>query len=47
MWLRGRSQTDFRTLNDFRGMIMKPVIEQVFAAVLHYLIEAGYVRLEH
>jgi transposase len=47
MWLSGRSQPDFRTINDFRGKIMKPVIEQVFAAVLHYLIEEGYVRLEH
>lgn len=47
MWLSGRSQPDFRTLNDFRSKIMKPVIEQVFAAVLQYLVEEGYVRLEH
>src|SRR5512133_3514961 len=30
MWLSGRQQPDFRTLNDFRSRIMKPVIEQVF-----------------
>src|SRR5512141_1650411 len=47
MWLSGRQQPDFRTLNDFRGRIMKPVIEPVFAAVLEYLIQEGYVRLEH
>ena len=47
MWLSGQNQPDFRTLNDFRGRFMKPVIDQVFGAVLEYLIEEGYVKLEH
>jgi transposase len=47
MWLSGQSQPDFRTLNDFRGKTMRPVIEQVFGAVVEYLVEEGYVQLEH
>jgi transposase len=47
MWLSGRQQPDFRTLNDFRGRVMKPVIESVFGAVVEYLVEEGYIRLEH
>ncbi len=47
MWLSGRSQPDVRTLNDFRGKIMKPVIAQVFGAVVEYLGEEGYVKSEH
>jgi transposase len=47
MWLSGRNQPDFRTLNDFRGRTMKPVIDQVFGAVVEYLVEEGYVKLEH
>jgi transposase len=47
MWLSGQNQPDFRTLNDFRGRIMKPVIGQVFGAVVEYLVEEGYVKLEH
>ncbi|HEX7587598.1 MAG TPA: IS1182 family transposase [Anaerolineae bacterium] len=47
MWLSGRNTPDFRTLNDFRGRIMKPIIDEVFGAVVAYLVEAGYVQLEH
>ncbi len=47
MWISGGSQPDFRTINDFRGSRMKGVIEDVFAAVLEYLVEAGHVKLEH
>jgi transposase len=47
MWLSGGNQPDFRTINDFRGSRMKAVIEEVFTAVLEYLIEGGYVKLEH
>lgn len=47
MWLSGRNQPDFRTLNDFRSKTMQPVIDQVFGAVVEYLIEEGYVQLEH
>lgn len=47
MWLSGESRPDFRTINDFRGSRMKGVIDEVFAAVLEYLIEGGHVKLEH
>jgi len=46
MWLSGHNQPDFRTINDFRGSRMKPVIDAVFAGVLEYLIELGKVKLE-
>lgn len=47
MWLSGESRPDFRTINDFRSSRMKGVIQDVFAAVLEYLIEGGHVKLEH
>ncbi len=47
MWLSGRNQPDFRTLNDFRSKTMKPIVDQVFGAVVEYLVEEGYVQLEH
>lgn len=43
MWLSGENTPDFRTINDFRGSRMKAVIDDVFTAVLEYLIENGYV----
>jgi transposase len=46
MWLSGMNQPDFRTINRFRGKIMKVVIEDVFYAVLEQLLEQGYVDLE-
>jgi len=47
MWLSGGNRPDFRTINDFRGSRMKGVIEAVFGEVLDYLVETGYVKLEH
>ncbi len=47
MWLSGESRPDFRTINDFRGSRMKGVINEVFAAVLEYLVEKKEVKLEH
>jgi transposase len=38
MWLSGMSQPDHRTINRFRGVVMKEVVEQ--------LLELGYVDLE-
>ncbi len=46
MWLSGGQYPDFRTINDFRGQRMKEVTETIFAEVLAYLVEAGYVKLE-
>lgn len=47
MWLSGENTPNFRTINDFRGSRMKAVIDDVFTAVLEYLIEKGYVKLEN
>lgn len=46
MWLSGLSQPDFRTVNRFRGEILKGIIEEVFLALLKLLIGEGYVKLE-
>ena len=46
MWLAGGNRPDFRTLNRFRGSQMKEVVDEVFAEVLEYLVEEGYVKLE-
>ena len=46
MWLSGMSQPDHRTINRFRGKVMKEVIEELFYGVLKELMEAGYVNLE-
>lgn len=47
MWLAGRQQPDFRTINRFRSERMKDVLEQIFTAVLELLVEEKYVQLEH
>jgi transposase len=47
MWLSGSSRPDFRTINRFRGEVMKGIIQEVFGEVLRLLIEEGYVKLEH
>jgi transposase len=47
MWLCSENKPDFRTINDFRGNRMKAVIDDIFTAVLEYLIEKGYVKLEN
>ena len=45
MWISGGQTPDFRTLNEFRGQRMKPVIAEVFSAVVEYLVAGGYVKL--
>jgi hypothetical protein len=47
IWISGGNQPDFRTINRFRGVVMKEVIEAVFALVLELLIDEGYVKLEN
>jgi transposase len=47
MWLSGNSHPDFRTINRFRGEVMRGIIQEVFGSVLQLLAEAGYVKLEH
>jgi transposase len=46
MWISGHSRPDFRTINRFRGEVMKGIIQPIFAAVLELLAEEGYVNLE-
>lgn len=47
MWLACRQRPDFRTINRFRSERMKTVLETVFTAVLQFLAEENYVKLEH
>jgi transposase/ribosomal protein S20 len=47
MWLAGGNQPDFRTINRFRGVVMKGEVRAVFTGVLELLIEEGYVKLEN
>lgn len=47
MWIGGENTPDHRTINDFRGKRMQPVIAEVFAGVVEYLIEGGYVKMEN
>jgi len=46
MWLSGQNYPDFRTINTFRGVVMKGIIGEIFAMVLELLIEQGHVKLE-
>jgi len=47
MWLSGMNRPDHRTINRFRGKVMKAAIDEVFYGVIEQLMEAGYVDLEH
>ena len=47
MWLSGMNQPDHRTINRFRGEIMKAVVEEVFYGVIDQLIDRGYINLEN
>jgi transposase len=46
MWLSGMNQPDHRTINRFRGEIMRAVVEEVFYGVIEQLMKGGYVDLE-
>jgi transposase len=47
MWLAGNQKPDFRTLNDFRGKILKEVMEEIFVTAVKMLTAKGYVKLEN
>jgi len=47
MWLAGNQTPDFRTLNDFRGKMLKGVMEQIFVATVKMLNSKGYIKLEN
>ncbi len=46
MWLSGMNRPDHRTINRFRGKVMKAAIGEVFYGVLEQLMEQGYVNLD-
>jgi len=46
MFISGNSTPDFRTINDFRGKILKDSIKTLFAEVVKMLIDMGYVSLD-
>jgi transposase len=47
MWLAGNQKPDFRTLNDFRGKLLKGVMEEVFVTAVKMLAAKGYIKLEN
>ena len=47
MWISGGNKPDFRTINRFRGSVMKEVVGEVFTSVIEYLVEKKYVKLEN
>lgn len=46
MWLSGMNRPDHRTINRFRGKVMKAVINEVFYGVVEQLMEQGYIDLD-
>jgi transposase len=46
LWLSGMNQPDHRTINRFRGEIMKSVVEEVFYGIIEQLLDRGYIDLE-
>jgi transposase len=47
MWLAGTQKPDFRTLNNFRGKILKEAMEEIFVTAVKMLAAKGYVKLEN
>ena len=47
MWISANNRPDFRTINRFRGVVMREIIGEVFDIVVTLLIEEGYVKLEN
>ena len=46
MWLAGGQKPDFRTLNDFRGKLLKGVMEEIFVTAVKMLAAKGYINLD-
>ena len=47
MWLSGNQKPDFRTLNDFRGKLLKGAMEEIFVTAVKMLAAKGYIKLEN
>ncbi len=46
MFISGNSTPGFRTINEFRGKILKDKIKDLFAEVVKMLVELGYISLD-
>jgi transposase len=47
MWISGGNRPDFHTINNFRSSVMKEAVRKVFASLLEFLVEEGYVKMEN
>jgi transposase len=47
MWLAGSQRPDFRTLNSFRGKLLKGVMENIFVTSVKMLAAKGYIKHEN
>lgn len=47
MWISGGNKPDFHTINNFRGDTMKEAVRKVFASMMEFLVEEGYVKMEN
>ena len=47
MWLAGGQKPDFRTLNDFRGRLLKGAMEEIFITSVKMLAAKGYIKHEN
>lgn len=47
MWLAAMQQPDFRTINEFRGIRMQGLIDELFETMIHKLIKENYISFEH
>lgn len=47
MWLSGMQAPDFNTVNRFRSVYLKDVLEDVFTEVLSFLHEHGFIKFEN
>ena len=46
MYLAGSTTPDFRTINDFRGKILKDSLQKLFAEIVKLLVKKGYLSLD-
>lgn len=47
MWLAAMQQPDFRTLNDFRGIRMKNLMDELFETMIRKLILDNYITMDN
>lgn len=47
MWLAAMQQPDFRTINEFQGVRMKGLMDELFEAMIQKLIDEKYITMEN